>query len=248
MSEIKGSRWKRVRHVEPDAEDVAFEQRQAESRANIERLKAELAELRAKELELERKLGITDWLCYLPRKAGGPDFMQRAEKYLEEMRTRLAAEGTTMWLDANHRAAERVFLISKFRHMGDAIFCTGEWTETGRKYRHTYRGISGDCIVFAGDMALFDERYTPPCLNISKDAPAPVQAAHRSDSARGLAGAACLGTEPAYGRSAIFRLTRDKITGRERLEPVHGVLNDRIECQPFELPSELTTPIIKTKP
>jgi hypothetical protein len=85
-----------------------------------------------------------------------------------------------------------------------------------------------------------DEKYTPPCLNVTRDAPAPVQAAWRSISSRGLAGAACLGTDPAYGVTAIYRLTRDK-----RLEPVHGVLNDRIECGPFELPklssSELTT-------
>jgi hypothetical protein len=238
MSNIKGSRWKQIRHVEPDPEEIAFEERQAESRANIERLKAELAELRAKELELERKLGISDWLLYLPRRAGGHEWMQRAEKYLEEMRTRLAAEGTTMWLDANHNATTRVFLISKFRNLDDAIFCTGEWTVEGRKYRHTYRGISADNIVFAGDPDLLFEKFTPPCLNRKRDAPGHVQAAFPS---RGLAGAACLGTEPAYGRSAIFRLTRDEIIGRERLEPVHGVLNDSIEAQPFELPSELTT-------
>lgn len=226
--------------AEDAREQAEYEARQKANADRIAALRAKQAQLQNTLVALEKKLGITDWLCYLPRKAGGPEWMERAERYLEEMRTRLAAEGTTMFLDANHNATSRIFLISKFRAMDGCVFCTGEWTETGRRYRNTYRGISADNIVFAGDMALLDEKYTPPCLNLTRDAPAPVQAAANSTQSRGLAGAACLGMDPAYGVTPIYRFARDTITGRERLEHVRGVLNNSIVCGPFELP-ELTT-------
>jgi hypothetical protein len=240
------AQYKRQEAEREAAEEAEFAKRQEENQANLTALRAKLARLQDTVIALEKKYGVTaDWLCYLPHKAGGPEFMQRACAYLEEMRTRIQAEGGNMWLDCDHNASLPVFMISKFRLMGDAIFCTGEWTATGRKYRDTYRGISADNIVFAGDLDLLAEKFTPPCLHLD-DAPASVKAAARSSpKVRGLAGAACLGMEPAYGRSPIFRLTRDNTTGRERLKPVKDVFDDTQSCQPFELPqlstSDLTT-------
>jgi hypothetical protein len=140
--------------AEEAREQAEYEARQKAHADRIAALRAKHAELQNTVIALERKLGITDWLLYLPRKAGGPEFMGRARNYLEDMRTRLAAEGTTLWLDGNHNASTRVFEITEFRTMDGCIFCTGEWTPTGRKYRHTYRGISADNIVFAGDPGL----------------------------------------------------------------------------------------------
>ncbi len=84
--------------IEPDPADVAFEQHQAESRANIERLKAKKAELESKIDKITEKIigkakASGDWLCYLPRAAGSPELIERAYSYLEKMRTRLEAEG-----------------------------------------------------------------------------------------------------------------------------------------------------------
>jgi len=153
------------------------------------------------------------------------------------MRTRLEAEGCRMWLDANHNSTTRVFLIAKFRVMDGCVFCTGEWTPLGRKYRRIYRGVSGDNIVLAGDPDLLAETYTPPnCLNLTRDAPQHVQAAANSAQVRGLAGAACLGMKPAYGATPIYRLTVDKITGHERLSLAPGAWDTTTTCLPFELP------------
>jgi hypothetical protein len=178
--------------------------------ARITELKAKHARLEETIVALQKKM--PDWLLYLPRKAGGPQFMRRACTYLETMRARLESEGCKMWLDANHDCVSRVFLISKFRGMDGGVFCSGEWTPFGRKHRDTYRGVSPDNIVFAGDPDLLAEKYTPPCLHLG-DAPAHVQARARSIQSRGLAGAVCLaGMTPAYGVSGIYRL--DEITSR----------------------------------
>jgi hypothetical protein len=185
-------------------EAVARELRQAQHEENIRQLKARYA-------ELEQKIGGLDWLCYLPGSAESPGVIQRAETYLEKMRSRLQAEGTRMWLCYNHDCVTRIFEISEFREIHGSVFCRGNWTALGEKYRHLYRGVSVDNATFAGDVDLITSIHTPAnCLQLS-DMPAVVQIAARSPQVRGLAGAACLEPmHPARGVTGIYRLAHDK--------------------------------------
>ena len=116
-----------------------------------------------------------------------------------------------MWLCYNHDCVTRIFEISEFREIHGSVFCRGNWTALGEKYRHLYRGVSVDNATFAGDVDLITSIHTPAnCLQLS-DMPAVVQIAARSPHVRGLAGAACLEPmHPARGVTGIYRLAHDK--------------------------------------
>jgi hypothetical protein len=203
---------------------ASYEARMAAHHNRIAALKARKAEVDQKIVALEKKLGITDWLCYLPRSAGSKDFMARACAYLENFRARIEAAGAKVWLCLDHDFVTNVFEISEFRAFDGNIFCSGQWTD--QKYRQIYKGVSPDNAVFAGDIDLLSEKKTPPCMTMD-DLPAHTRAAASSPKILGLGGACCVNLDPGYGRSPIYRFTRDKITSRERLEPVKGVLNSQ---------------------
>src|SRR5260370_38055065 len=148
-----------------------------------------------------------DWLVYLPNAAGPPQLIARAFRYLEEMRTRVEAEGGRMWLSKNHDCITRVFEITEFRAAVGCVFCGGEFTARGRKYRPLYRGISIGNITFAGDIDLLTSMHTPEgCINMA-DMPAHVRAAARSDQVLGLCGAACFEPmDPMHGVTKIYSI------------------------------------------
>ena len=78
-------------------------------------------------------------------------------------------------------------------------------------HRDIYKGVSPDHATLAGDFDLVVEladKKPPDCATFS-DLPVETQVAARSGENFGLAGAACLDIEPAYGRTGIFRLTKD---------------------------------------
>jgi hypothetical protein len=185
----------------PDPAKIAHEQRMKE-------LSERKAMLYEKIAALEAKLGYdTDWLIYLPRAAGSPEFMQRACRYLENFRARVEAAGAKVWLCADHDFVRRAFVISKFREIDGQVFCSGNWTHP--KYRELYKGVSPDNATFAGDVALLEQlaaRQSPEGTMTVDDLPEHTRAAARSDAILGLAGAACLNNEPGYGRTEIYRM------------------------------------------
>lgn len=186
----------------PDPAEVENEKWWAESAANIARLKAKGARLERELAELRKK--VPDWLVYLPRKAGSPDLMKRAAKYLEEFRTRIEAAGARVWLCKDHDYQTRVFEISEFRAQDGQVFCRGLFLD--EKYRELFKGVSPDISTFAGDFDLCCAiAVTPNAMRLS-EMPDHIQAAARSPKSFGVIGAVCLDMEPGYGRSAIFRL------------------------------------------
>jgi hypothetical protein len=196
-----------------DPEEAAFEERQSRLRDEIARLKAHRAVLdrefaRLKwiiEKKNEAKPAELDWLCYLPSTAGSLSLIHRAADYLEKMRLRVGALHGRMWLCADHDCATPIFLISIFRVFNDSVFCSGQWTDEGRKSRHLFKGVSPDMIALAGDPDLISEIDVPAdCLTLAA-LPEQVRGSANSPQVFGLAGAVCLSIVPAYGISGIYR-------------------------------------------
>ena len=187
----------------PDPEELAAQELQAEL-ANIERLKAKGARLERELAELRKK--VPDWLVYLPRKARSPDLMERACRYLEEMRNRFEAQGQRLWLCKDHDYQTRTFEISQFRAQDGQVFCRGLFLD--ETHRESFRGVSHDNSVFAGDFDLCCEiaKKIPPNAMRLSERPDHIQAAASSPKSFGVIGAVCLDIEPGYGRSTIFRL------------------------------------------
>ncbi len=203
----------KAKRAEPDPSDVAFEKGQAERAANVARLEAKVADSYRKIDELtERAIGKAGtWLCYMPPAAGSPELIGRAFRYLEAMRTRIEAEGGRMWLCKDHDCSTHIFEISEFRAAFGCVFCRGEFTAIGQKYRHLFKGVSHDNMTFAGDIDLVTSIVTSKdCMHMD-DMPAHVKAAARSDAVRGLAGAVCLSFEPNYGPTRIYSIAHDKM-------------------------------------
>ena len=212
---IHGSRYRLPpKPPQVDLEELAYEKQQAELAAYIQAKKAHLAELKEKIAALERKLGVKDWLCYLPPSAGSPDFMQKAAQYLEDMRTRIEAAGAKMWLCKDHDFITRVFNITEWRVLNGGVFCAGQFTD--RKYHDAFRGVSPDNVTFAGDVALLKElgvgqSTTKAATMTVNDLPEHTRIAAQSDNIFGLAGAVCIENEPGYGRTHVFRVSRREI-------------------------------------
>jgi len=83
------------------------------------------------------------------------------------------------------------------------------------------QSVSPDNATFAGDIDLLLEKKTPACMSMD-DLPAHTRAAAESQKIFGLAGAACLDLEPAYGITGIYRFTPAEL--QTTLQPVHMML------------------------
>jgi hypothetical protein len=145
-----------------DPEEIASEQRMKQHLAHLERLKAHQVQVQQKVHALKAKVfgnSERDWLLYLPSAAGSPELINRACSYLEQMRTRLEAEGTKAWLCVDHDCQTRAFLIDEFRVFDGAVFCSGGWVN--KEYRAMYKGVSADNISFAGDLDILSSMWTP---------------------------------------------------------------------------------------
>jgi hypothetical protein len=160
---IRGSVYARsVRYktkTEPDPEELAFEQRQAEHRANIERLKAELAERQNTLVALEQKrhaLGPPKRLCFLPSYCGNDfaeaifageceriDLAEAWEKVLERQEIWRRDGADCLWLDRDHDCATRMFEIWRFYYApNEGIFCEGKFTPIGCRLLERFNGVS----------------------------------------------------------------------------------------------------------
>ena len=203
MKIISGSRRYKIPSAPPvpDPEEVAARE-QTELNSDVERLKAQRAELKQELEQLRAK--IPEWLCYLPVAAGSPQFMQRACAYLEKMRTRIEADGAKVWLDKDHDATTRVFNVVRFRVRNGGVYCSGHFTDP--KYRDSFKGVSNDNRVFMGDFDLCVEnaKANPPNCTPFSELP---ETARNAKNIFGLAGAVCLDSDPAFGRTTIFRAT-----------------------------------------
>ena len=193
----------------PNPEELAAREL-AELDADVARLKARGAQLKEELACLNRKLGVEhpDWLLYLPKDAASPAHMIMAHRYLERHRASIEARGGNIWLDADHDYKTRVFIITKFKLIEGAIFCSGEFTNP--KYRNMIKGVSPDNSTFAADTDIYRavQRKTPPDAKHMWDLPAESREAAVSPQVFGNIGAVSLQGEPAQGRSGIFRLKR----------------------------------------
>ena len=150
-----------TRRGEPtDPESMAFEQRQAEHRAEIELLKRHQAELALKIARLARRIDKKNEvrlkafgkLLYLPRgRVGGcpngrpyVEFSvgEKTEALLNSMVISNIDEDNPPWLDLQHDLKSRVFDISHFKLEPGGLFCYGQYTALGRRLRHRISGVS----------------------------------------------------------------------------------------------------------
>src|SRR5262249_5393768 len=102
--------------------------------ANIAALKQKIAEREAKDAAAEAALAVLkaaqrkDWLCFMPRTAGSPDFLRRSCDYLENFRNRIEAAGHKVWLNKDHDFVTRVFVITRFFFATGEVWCAGDFT------------------------------------------------------------------------------------------------------------------------
>jgi hypothetical protein len=178
--------------IAADPADLAFEQEQAEHRANMERLERRRNELFCKVFEsqcrLERKNETPaekelDRLYYLPRgRVGGYpngvpccefEVTDRTEALLNAM---ICSLSETPWLDLRHDRATRIFDVSHFRLNGSGLFVYGKLTALGKHFRDSGRisaisvtihvlAVPGKPVVALGGF----EFVTPPARTRSAD-------------------------------------------------------------------------------